>query len=54
MLQMCIRDSIDILQAHVRCPERLVTHAVAGFDVRTAGDFRDDAAIERMSKPATA
>ena len=41
-------EGIDILQAHVRCPERLVNHAVAGFDVRAAGDFRDDAAIERM------
>ena len=41
-------EGIDILQAHIRRPECLVNHAVTGFDVRTAGDFRHDAAIERM------
>ena len=41
-------EGIDILQAHVCRPECFVNHAVAGFDVRTAGDFRHDAAIERM------
>lgn len=41
-------EGIDILQAHIRRPECLVNHAVTGFDVRTTGDFWNDAAIERM------
>ena len=39
---------VHVLQGHPRLLERLIHHPVAGVHVRAAGDFRNDAAIERV------